>query len=66
MLDPDDSSPYFTAPEVFDDVVDPKSDVWSLGAILYMMLCGQPPFAGKNSREVMREVASGQVDTANA
>ena len=40
LIDPDEASPYFTAPEVFNEVVEPKSDVWSLGAILYMMLCG--------------------------
>ena len=39
-------TPYYMAPEVVraEDMT-PKSDLWSIGIILYSMLVGYPPFA---------------------
>jgi WD40 repeat protein/serine/threonine protein kinase len=36
---------------------DTRSDVYSLGAILYNVLAGMPPYSGKNSTEVLAKVA---------
>ena len=41
-------TPYYIAPEVLEGDYDYKVDEWSLGVILFIMLCGRPPFGGSN------------------
>jgi serine/threonine-protein kinase len=48
----------YTAPELEADprLVDPRSDIYSLGAIWYTLLIGRAPAAGQNIRERLQEV----------
>jgi serine/threonine-protein kinase len=56
-------SPLFMSPEQAsgDDSLDGRSDIYSLGAVLYFMLTGQPPFMGDNPLKVMIAHASQEV-----
>ena len=36
-----------------------KCDVWSCGVILYILLCGYPPFSGKNTEDIMKAIKKG-------
>jgi pSer/pThr/pTyr-binding forkhead associated (FHA) protein len=51
----------FSSPEVQRDpkVASPLSDIYSLGAVCFMMLSGHPPFRGANEVEIMSKAQSG-------
>ena len=57
-------TPYYIAPEVIKEVYDEKCDVWSCGVILYILLCGYPPFNSDDGDDVkiMRAVKAGKYD----
>ncbi len=55
-------TPYYMSPEqaTGDQIVGPQSDIYSLGAILYEMLIGEPPYTGATAQAVLGRILQGK------
>lgn len=50
------------APEVLRRNYGPEIDVWSAGVMLYILLCGVPPFWDESEQGVARAILKGEID----
>ena len=55
-------TPLYMAPEILTGrKYDEQVDWWSIGVMLYVMLCGYPPFESVNEVELKKEILSSGV-----
>ncbi|EFA78100.1 putative protein serine/threonine kinase [Heterostelium album PN500] len=55
-------TPDFQAPEMIKrQGYSYPVDIWATGVILYILLCGHPPFQGKNSMAIMSLIMKGEI-----
>ena len=50
----------YCSPEVVDDNYDEKSDEWSCGVLMYLLLSGEPPFQGETEEEIFAKIKKGK------
>ena len=50
----------YCSPEVIDNLYDEKSDEWSCGILMYILLCGEPPFQGETEEEIFANIKKGK------
>ncbi|XP_052187381.1 calcium-dependent protein kinase 7-like isoform X3 [Diospyros lotus] len=55
-------SPYYMAPEVLKRDYGPQIDVWSAGVILYILLCGSPPFWADTEQGLAQAIICSVID----
>lgn len=49
-------SSFYMSPSVLNGRYGPEADVWSLGVVLYILLCGVPPFQGKDEKVIYHRI----------
>lgn len=53
-------TPYYASPEVWKDLpYDSKSDIWSLGCVLYEIITLKPPFRANDMNGLFKRVTKG-------
>ncbi|KAL1808687.1 calcium-dependent protein kinase 34 [Daucus carota subsp. sativus] len=55
-------SAYYIAPEVLKRNYGPEVDIWSIGVMLYILLCGVPPFWAESEHGIFNAILRGHVD----
>jgi NIMA (never in mitosis gene a)-related kinase len=60
LLKTQTGTPYYASPEIWkDEPYGTKSDIWSLGVVLYEIMALQTPFQGSSMSELYKKVIRG-------
>jgi len=56
----------YCSPEVVDNLYDERSDEWSCGVLMYILLSGVPPFYGETEEEIFEKIKKCKYDFSPA
>lgn len=54
-------SPFYVSPQVVNAQYNRKCDIWALGVIAYVLLCGKPPFDGGSDHDILEKIQVGYI-----
>ena len=56
-------TPTYVAPEILtEEGYNEKADIWAVGVIMYILLCGHPPFHSKVQKMLFQKIKKGEFD----
>ncbi|XP_051889953.1 serine/threonine-protein kinase 33-like [Pristis pectinata] len=67
MLQDTCGTPLYMAPEIINNYdYSQQCDLWSIGIIMYTLLCGQAPFTAATSEKLYQEITKGELDFSHS
>ncbi|XP_072418173.1 serine/threonine-protein kinase 33-like [Chiloscyllium punctatum] len=67
MLQDACGTPLYMAPEIINNYdYSQQCDLWSIGIIMYILLCGQAPFTATTSEKLYEEITKGELDFSHS
>ena len=53
---------YYMSPELLKGKYDRSTDIWSIGVVAYILLCGYPPFGGDTDSDIIDSIRRGHFE----
>ena len=53
---------YYMSPELLKGRYDKSCDIWSVGVVTYILLCGYPPFNGQSDQDIFESIKRGHFE----
>ena len=55
-------TPYYVCPEIIRGTYTKQCDMWSVGVLAYILLCGYPPFHGESEADLFDRILEGKFE----